>query len=164
MTYIPLPTDASGAVRVGEVNPPETKYIGPEALIAAAQSFTAAPPWVDLGGEIPTAGVTHLGVWLDVDANDSKDMEIRALFKHTIAGADEYAGMIRVLSASFVSIQAGYLELETDVDQKLILSIPLDGVVPFVQLQIQALTAGGSPGRIVTAYTTKSWAGAGGGF
>lgn len=162
MTHIPLPTDASGAVRVGEVYPADTKYIGPEALIAAAQNFTAA--WVDLGGEIPTAGVTHLGLWLNLDVNDSLNMRIRALRKHTIAHADEFPGQVRVLSSSDIKTQPEYIEIDTDADQCYLVSFPLDGVVPFVQIQIMAGTVGGTAGQVDSAYTTKSWAGAGGGF
>lgn len=162
MTHIPLPTDASGAVRVGEVNPADTKYIGPEALIAAAQNFTAA--WADLGGEIPTAGCTHLGVWLNLDVNDSINMRVRALLKHTMAHADEFPGQVRVLSASDIKTQPAYIEVDTDADQMLLVSVPLDGHVPYVQIQIMAGTAGATPGQVDSAYTTKSWAGAGGGF
>jgi hypothetical protein len=147
---------------VREVNPPDTKWIGPETLLAAAQNFTAA--WVDVGPEIPTAGATHLGVWLNLDVNDSLDMRIKALAKHTTAGADEYEITIRTLSATDIKVDAGYIEFNTDADQKVILSIPLDGVVPFVQLQIQAGTAGATPGQVDSLYSTKAWAGAGGGF
>lgn len=164
MTYIPLPTGPGGEIRVGEVNPPETKYIGPEALTAANQTLTAA--WVDLGGEIPTAGVTHLGVWLEFGVHDSLNMRIQVQFKHTIASALEYLGNIRVLSATDIKIQPGYIELDTDADQLLILSIPLDGLVPFVQIRVMCETVQGAGvyGHVTTAYTTKSWAGAGGGF
>ena len=163
MTYIPLPTDAGGAVRVAESNPPETKYIGPEALTAASQDFEAG--WRDLGGEIPTAGCTHLGVWLELHiGTNGLDMRVRALLKHTIAHANEFPGQIRVLSATDIKVQPGYIECDTDADQNLLLSIPLDGHVPFVQMQVQAGTVGAPACHIVTAVTTKSWAGAGGGF
>ena len=164
MTYIPLPTGPGGELRVGEVNPPETKYIGPEALIAAAQNFTLTP-WVDLGGEIPTAGCTHLGVWLKLlIGTGGVDMRVRALLKHTIAHADEFPGQIRVLSATDIKVQPGYIECDTDADQNLLLSIPLDGHVPFVQIQIMCGTVGAPPCNVASAYTTKAWSGAGGGF
>ena len=162
MSYIPLPTGAGGEIRVGEVNPADTKYIGPESLLAAAQNFTAA--WVDVGPEIPTAGCTHLGVWLNLDVNDSLNMRIKALAKHTIAGTDEYELVIRTLSATDVKVDAGYIEFNTDADQKVLLCIPLDGVVPYVQLQILAGTVGGTAGQVDSLYATKAWAGAGGGF
>ena len=169
MTYIPLPTGPGGELRVGEVNPPETKYIGPEALIAAATDFIVAPTWTDLGGEIPTAGCTHLGVWLDLHVGEAapsnENMRVRALLKHTIAHADEFPGQIRVLSASDIKVQPAYIECDTDVNQLLMLSIPLDGHVPFVQIQTQAGTVSvGVKCHIATAMTTKSWSGAGGGF
>lgn len=157
-----LPTDASGAVRVSEQSPGDTKWIGPETLLAAAQDFTAA--WADCGPEIPTAGATHLGIWLNLDVNDSLDMRIKALAKHTTAGTDEYEIIIRTLSATDIKVEPGYIEFNTDADQKVILSIPLDGVVPFVQLQIQAGTAGATPGQVDSLYSTKAWSGAGGGF
>jgi len=163
MTFIPLPTGPGGEVKVGEVQPPETKYTGPEAIIAAAQDFTAT--WLELGAEIPTSGVTHLGVWLVLTIHDSTDLRIRALAKHTSAGTDEYEIPIRVLSATDVKVQGGYIEFNVDADQKVILCVPLDGVVPFIQLQIEAGVLGvGTDAHVDSAYTTKAWAGAGGGF
>lgn len=162
MTYIPLPTDAGGAVRVSEQSPSDTKWIGPESLLAAAQNFTAA--WADCGTEIPTSGSTHLGIWLTLDVNDSLNMRVKALAKHTSGGTDEYELVIKTLSATDVKVDAGYIEFNTDADQKVILSIPLDGLVPYVQLQIMAGTAGATPGQVDSLYTTKAWSGAGGGF
>ena len=163
MTFFPLPVDPSGAVRMSEVQPPETKYTGPEAIIAAAQNFTDV--WVELGPEIPTAGCTHLGIWLDLAINNSNDMRIKALAKHTAAGPNEYDLPIRVLSATDVKVEPGYIEFNQDANQKVLMSVPLDGVIPFIQFQIKVGTLGApTAAQVVTAYTTKAWAGAGGGF
>lgn len=152
------PTDS---LRTGEVNSADTWAVNVQSLIAAAQDFTVA--WVDLGAEIPVWGRTHIGLFLDLDVNDSLDMRIKVLYKHTLAHANEYDGPVKVLSASDCKIEPIYYEFNTDVDQKIYLSIPLDGDVPFVQFQIQAGTAGATPGQVANAEYTLAWTGAGGG-
>ena len=164
MTYKSQPAydAAEDAVRYRDVAPADTRYLGPMDLISSAQDFPAA--WADLGGEIPVAGRTHIGLWIDVDVNDSTDLQLKILYKHTSGHADEFEMPIKVLSATDVKVEPGYFELNSDADQKLYLSFPLDGLVPYVQFQIKAGTLGaGTDAQIDSAVYTVSWAGAGGG-
>lgn len=120
------------------------------ALISVAQNLTAN--WVDLGGEISTANVQHIGVYINLDINDSNNARVRLLAKHTSAGADEYTLPIRTVSASVVSVEGEYIEFNVDADQKVILEFTLDGVVPFCQIQVQAGTVGATAGQIDGAH------------
>lgn len=126
------------------------KTIGPLALISAAQDLTAN--WVDLGGEISTENVQHIGIYINLDINNSQDARVRLLAKHTSAGTDEYNLPIRTVSASDVKVEDEYIEFNVDADQKMILEFDLDGIVPFCQIQVQAGTVGATAGQIDSAY------------
>ena len=58
---------------------------GPFALISAAQNFTAS--WADLGGEIATNQFNSIGLWLNLDINDTLNARVRLIAKHTSAGS-----------------------------------------------------------------------------
>jgi hypothetical protein len=128
---------------------------GRTQLIAAAQNVTTG--WVDLGSEIETFRAQNLGVWLTVDINLATDVRVRALAKHTSAGTEEYLLPIRTVSATAVNVAGEYIEFSTDADQLMLLSWELDGLIPFVQLQLQAGTAGATAGQIDAAYYTLSY-------
>lgn len=126
------------------------KTIGPLALISAAQDLTAN--WVDLGGEISTENVQNIGLYLNLDINDSQDARVRLLAKHTSGGTDEYTLPIRTVSASDVKVQPEYTEFAVDADQKMLVAAVLDAIVPFCQFQVQAGTVGASAGQIDGAH------------
>jgi hypothetical protein len=118
---------------------------GPVTLIsvAAPQNFTAA--WADLGGEIriyeksdKRHNFSTIGLFLNLDINDSTDLRIRALAKHTEAGADEYVLPIRTVSASDVKVEDEYIEFNDDANQKVLIEIDTSGLIQVVQFQIMA--------------------------
>lgn len=151
----------SQSYRVSETNPPPSwGPIGPESILAAAQDVTAA--WVDLGAEISMVGFTHMGVWVNLDINNSENVRIRAIAKHTAAGADEYFLPIESISASDIKIQDEYFEFNDDVDQRVLLKIPTDNLIPYIQLQVTAGVVGATAGQIDSLYITRSWAGSSG--
>jgi len=123
-----------------------------ENLTTQAQDFTAG--WVDLGGEIPTETFKALGLWLIVDINDTLDARFRVLAKHTSGGADEYVLPIKTETATVVNIEDEYCEFQTDEDAKRVFSFALDEIIPFVQVQIQAGTAGETEGQILSSKYT----------
>lgn len=122
------------------------------ALISAAQTLTEA--WKNLGSEIDTRGISALGVFISLNINNTLNARIRALAKRESGSADEYVLPIRTVSTSDVKIEDEYLEFNNDVDQEMLLSWELDGIIPFVQLQVMAGTVGASAGQIISAYRT----------
>ena len=121
-------------------------------LISVAQFLTDT--WVNLGSEIDTRGEDTLGVWINLDINDTLNARMRALAKHELGGTDEYFLPIRTVSAADVKVEDEYIEFANDTDQKMLLEVGLDNIIPFVQMQVQAGTVGASAGRIVSAYRT----------
>lgn len=146
------------AWQVTESSPAHTwGPIGPNALIAAAQNVTGA--WADLGDEIEMGGYTRLGLWLTIDINLATDFRVRLLYKHTQAGAEEYNDVIETVSASVVRVEAAYVEFNVDADGLYFIPFEVDNLVPFVQVQIEAGAAGGTPGQVDAAYYTRSYVG-----
>ena len=131
-------------------------YAGLEELVAAAspQAFTGS--WADLGSELVVKGARAIGLWVTLDINDTVNPRVRALVKHTAAGTEEYLLPIRTVGASAVLVEDEYVEFNVDADQLMLLSWDLDGLVPVVQFQIQAGTAGVSPGQIDAAYVSTA--------
>jgi len=125
-------------------------YKAPEAGNATAQNVTSN--WADLGSEIRTEGYSKLGLYLNVDINDSANIRIRALAKRESAGTDEYCLPIETVSSSDVKIEDEYMEFNVDADQKVILSVQLDRLIPWVQIQVQAGTVGQTAGQIDSFY------------
>lgn len=127
----------------------------PVDLISSAQNLTGS--WVDLGSEIKTEAQKTLAVFAVLDINDSLNARVRFLGKHASAHADEFTLPIRTISSSDVKLEPEYLELNTDADQKMILSVELYKVVPYVQVQVQAGTVGASAGQIDSAVYTMAY-------
>lgn len=125
------------------------RYGGPHELIAAAQNLTGA--WADLGGELLVGGARSIGLYVELDINDSVNARVRLLAKHTSAGANEYVLPIRTVSTSDVKLQDEYYEFNDDADQNMLLGADLDGVVLYVQFQVQAGTVGAAAGQIDSA-------------
>jgi len=129
---------------------------GPTALAGIPQDFTAS--WVDLGAEIDCSGFNSLVLWVDVDANDSVDMQIRALGKHTTAGADEYVFPIKNPSSGTVTeISPQYFEFIEDSDNEYLIPVEVDNLIGYVQFQIKAGTVGATAGQIDDAKFTTGY-------
>lgn len=124
----------------------------PTVLIAAAspQAFTTS--WADCGAEINTKNYKKLGLWINLDINAANNARIRVLAKRESAGTDEYTLPIRTVGTTDVGLESEYYEFTTDADNKLILSVDLDNVIPYVQVQIQVGTDGGVDAQIDSLY------------
>ena len=128
---------------------------GPAELIAAASPQNLTGSWADLGDELDVEGAHFIGLFVNLDINDSANARVRLLAKRTSAGTDEYVLSISV-RASNVKIEDKYVELNADADQKRLLVWDLNGLVPFAQFQVQVGTVGSTAGQIDSAYVTTA--------
>ena len=88
-------------------------------------------------------GYTKLGIWLIADVNDSEDVTLKILGKHTSAGTDEYeidGVSTKELWTSGASDFKKYYEVEV-------------GAVPMIQLQAIAGTVGATAGDLTISIT-----------
>lgn len=128
-------------------------HIVRETVNSTAQDLTTS--WADLGSEISMLGYDSLGVWVNLDINSSVNPRIRALAKLDSAGTDEYYLPIQTISSSDVKVEDHYIEFNEDSDQKIILEIETSGHIPYIQLQVQTETVGGTAGQIDGCVVTK---------
>jgi hypothetical protein len=131
----------------------KTGYVERQILEDTPQDFTLG--WVDLGPEIDMYGYSKLAAWLTLDINNSTNARIRALAKLDSGGTKEYNLQIKTTGASAISIENEYYEWNVDADAKTFLEIETNGLIPFVQLQIQAGALGATPGQIDYCEITK---------
>lgn len=123
-------------------------------LITTAQDLTSG--WVNLGEPIDMTNFNRLGLYLNLDINSSLNARFRALGKRAKNDAEVYTLPIKTVSASDVKVESEYVEFNVDADQRMILTIATEGVVPFIQIQVQAGTVGVTPGQIDNAYVEFS--------
>lgn len=128
-------------------------FKGPEVLISSAQNLTNA--WADLGAQQYVAGAVAVGIWITLDINDSTNARVRLLGSHTSGGA-EFVLPIKTVGASAVLVEGEYFEFNVDADQLMIIGSGLDGVIPYVQVQVMAGAVGVSAGQIDAAAMTTS--------
>jgi len=116
-------------------------------LISAAQNFTAS--WVQLGDKrIDCRDKQKIALWFNLDVNDSLNMRFRAVGFKDETDSDAYVLPIMSVSSSKVELADEYYEFADDDDQRMIVEIDVLDVLPYVEIQIQAGTAGVSPGQI----------------
>jgi len=121
-------------------------------LPAAPQAFTTS--WIDCGAEFQTKGYKKLGLWINLDINAGVNARIRVLGKRESAGTDEYTLPIKTIGTSDVKLESEYFEFNVDADNKMILSIDLENLVPWCQVQIQIGTDSGADAQIDSLYYT----------
>lgn len=129
---------------------------GPAELIAAVSPQNLTDSWADLGDELDVEGAHFIGLFVNLNINDSTNARARLLAKRTGAGTDEYVLSIRTVRASNIKIEDRYVEFNIDADQKMLLVGDLYGLVPFAQFQVQAGAVGSTAGQIVSAYVTTA--------
>lgn len=134
----------------------QLQNIGFQSVKTTAQNVTDS--WVDLGVEIVAFGYNKIGLWLDIDINDSNNIQIRALAKNSnINTTNEYALPIQTVGTSDVKVEKEYFEFNVDEDAKYLLEIDTGGHATEVQIQVKAGTVGGTAGQIESVYATKLW-------
>ena len=124
------------------INPISAKYTDPETLISE-QDLTDA--YADLGSEINMEGYNRLGVFVKSDVNDSENVYLKVLGKHTSGSADEYeidGTSVKTLWTSGSDDLKYYYEFDI-------------GTLPIVQLQGYAVTTGSTEGDISITINKK---------
>lgn len=132
----------------------------PVALISTAHILSQS--WLDLGPEIALSGYTRIALWLTIDVNDSRGIQVRCLGKHTAAGTDEYTLPIlkpdtSLTGSYFVAAEDEYILFNDNVDQKPVLTWAIENAIPYIQFQASCVTSGSTPGTLATAYVTYAW-------
>lgn len=134
---------STNSVMSSVLNPISSRYTDPEILVSA-QDLTAS--YADYGAEISMQGYNRLGVWIVADVNDSVNVNLKVLAKHTSAGSDEYdidGVAIKSLWTTGASDFKKYYEFDV-------------GTSPYIQLQAIAGTVGATAGDL-SIVIDKKW-------
>ena len=124
------------------------------AVISSAQTLTDT--MADLGGEITTTGYNYLIIYIEIDINDSTDVQLQALSKHTSAGTDEYIDAIFTEGSSIIKVEPDYIQFNVDENKKYKLVYRLNGA-DYIQLQVMAVVVGGTAGQIDSCYYKRTF-------
>ena len=103
--------------------------------------------WINQGEEINCIGSRIIGIWVDMEVNDSEGNQLQVLCKYKSDGVQEYVLMI----------QADYQQTLGDKDIKIM--YPFDVLeVPYIQIQTKAtdvIKSEGTSTGIITINITK---------
>ncbi len=146
-----------------EQSPIWSRYTDVEPLITPPLAFTTS--FADAGPEIDAKGYNWVKFWITLDINQGANARFKILQKHTYAGSEEYPicadKVCFSAPASYIDTLAGvnaqYFELETDADQLFCITVQVDNATPYLQLQIQIGTDGGTDAEIDGLYITKGY-------
>lgn len=127
-----------------------------ETLVTAGspQAFTTS--WADLGAPVDMTAHRRAGLFLVLDVNAGQNMRVRALGKLGKNDTTVYNLPIKTVGSSDVKLEDEYFEFNVDSDQNLVVEVQTDGLIPFVQFQIQVGTDGGADAEVDEAYVIKS--------
>ena len=126
---------ATNSIKNYDINPLNQQFTTPVEIVTA-QDLTAS--YADFGAEIDMRGYTKLGVYIIKDVNDSENVSLQLLAKHTSDGADEYERF---------GVAATELWTTSPSDGKVYVEFDVAGI-PFVQLQAIAGTVGATAGDL----------------
>jgi hypothetical protein len=107
------------------------------ATVATTQTMTAS--FVDVGSEINVVGVEKLGIWIDLDINNSTDVVIQVLSK-LVANGDEYSHIIPSSYSYTLPMADGFYKLP-DFDTNRLMN--------YVQIQAKATVVGAPAAAII---------------
>ena len=109
-------------------------------ISTTAQDLTTS--WADFGSEVEVWNHRSMGLWCNNDINNGANIRVRVLAKGVSGGTDEFILPIKIVGTTETKLSLGYYEFDSDADQKVLLEITLANLVPYVQVQVQAGTAG----------------------
>ena len=118
-------------------------------------SASVGSAWGAIGSAFKAGGVDKLKAWIDLTINDANNVRVRAVGKLTAGGS---AYPLSVHSAGTAPVQAvedDYYEFGADEDQFRGLHFDVRGATPYIELQTQAGTEGGTAAIMKVQVTTS---------
>jgi hypothetical protein len=125
-------------------------------LVSSAQNLTTSWAALGSGSNVSVSGKKIAALYVVLDINNSSNARVRALGRHTTSGAT-YVMPIKTVAASDVKIEDEYYEFNVDEDQNMLLTWDLDGVVNYLDFQVQVSATGTTAGQIDDAHLVTGW-------
>lgn len=121
-------------------NPPKYKT----DVIELVTDQVVTSTFDDTGVEISMVSQQYLGVWVTYTVNDSENVELKLLGKHTNGGSDEF-------EIDSIADKTIWGTGATNGKKYFVFDV---GTIPYVQLQVKAGTVGGTAGTVTLYYNT----------
>lgn len=128
-------------------------------LIPATTPLVLSTSWQDVGLVMVSGDFDLAAFWLDIDINNSTDMQFKLLGSGSEAFTSAYELPIQDVSATKVGIQPQVFEISVDADQKVIIPVSISDGIPYIKLQAKVLVAGVTPGRVLSAFASAKTTG-----
>lgn len=136
-----------------------SKRTDAEKLVTVAQNLTA---WfVDAWSEISTRWFKYARFWVTLDGNDSRDVQIKLLWKHESQWVEEYSYDPQkwTIRQSTIPTDGSYRILTwttiSSLDDLFLIEVELENAMPYLQLQVKAWTVWIIAWQIDALYITK---------
>jgi hypothetical protein len=126
------------------------------SLLGAPLTLTTS--FADIGAQINVVGYKYITFYFTIDINNSNDLRLQFLVRHTSAG-DEYMIDHTEVVAPDTSVSAvdSYIELLTDTDQLIAVRVPLHNTIQYIQAHGSVGTLGATAADIDAAYYTLGY-------
>lgn len=117
-------------------------------LISSPQTITGS--WTDVGGENETIGYSFFNANIQLDINDSENVQFRYLALNVTGGLEYFVPFLNI-KVNKIELDYVPFEIKNDEDQNILIPIDLDQRIRILKLQVRALTVGSTAGIITTA-------------
>jgi len=107
-----------------------------------ATKQTTTTDFTPIGGKTPTGGLQNVGFWIDSRILAGVGVKFKLVAYLDKGDAQGFDIPLKQLAGSDVEISIGQARLSADADQRIVLTAQLEGLVPFVELQVASDTAG----------------------
>lgn len=123
-----------------------------DLIPGGAQTITGS--WVNLGPVIDCRDVSQILLWFKYTTGDAANARIRATARRTETDAEVFSLPIITPAAAVVGLEPEYYEFTTDQNTQVVLAFSTLDLIPFIQLQVQAGTAG-TTGSVTMAQVSS---------
>lgn len=131
-------------------------YESPLPVIVEEQILTNS--WVKIGATQNVKGYTCIGLYLDIDINDSEDVQIKIVGRRDDDDTVEFLLPVYEVTVEGLIDYAGtYFKLSKNEDQSLIIKTNTDNLIPFIDIYVKVGTVGGTAGKIKSLDISKAW-------
>jgi len=132
-------------------------YQPPLPVISSEQELTNA--WVKIGKTHNMLGYTSLGLFVDLEINDSEGVQIKVIGKRTEEDTVEFKlPIFEVTVEGTVEYEGTHFVLSDNENQSLIIKTTTDNLIPFVDIYMKVETVGTTPAKLKSFDVSKSWA------
>jgi hypothetical protein len=123
-------------------------------IIESPQTLTGS--WVDMGSANECLNYSFFSPYIDLTINDSKNVRVRFRGLFELDG-DDYIIPCKIVKQGKVVVDDFYYELDSDIDQKIILQTETDQNIYAIKVQVMAGTVGDTAGVINSAMYIQGY-------